>query len=112
MGWAVGSNAQGRDVGYGVPAICDHPNCSTKINRGLAQVCGGMHDGDEHGCGLYFCDDHRALYETDDGEVAWLCERCATKAQPFDPKPDMDAWVSHKMTDQSWQSWRKENGHE
>lgn len=99
MGWSVGENAQGRDVGYGVPSICDHPDCSQEINRGLAFVCGDMHDGGEHGCGLYFC--HRHIYS--------LCERCTAGKEPFTPKPDTDEWLRWKLTDESWARWRQEN---
>jgi hypothetical protein len=60
MGWAFcGQDSEGRDIGYGVPATCDHPECSEAIDRGLAYACGGMHGdlGDE-GCEGYFCDEH------------------------------------------------------
>ena len=58
MGWAYGTNAEGREIGYGVEATCDEKGCKAAIDRGLAYVCGGMHDGGEHGCGGYFCEDH------------------------------------------------------
>ncbi|HEV7521417.1 MAG TPA: hypothetical protein VGP89_09990, partial [Candidatus Angelobacter sp.] len=59
MGWSLGfdSNWQ-RDIGYGVPAYCDHPKCNKKIDRGLSYVCGGEPYGGELGCGLYFCSEH------------------------------------------------------
>jgi hypothetical protein len=41
MGWSYGVNAAGREVGYSVPATCDHAGCETKINRGLGHACGG-----------------------------------------------------------------------
>ena len=42
MGWAVGfDNNWNRDIGYGVPAICDFPGCGEEIDRGLGYVCGG-----------------------------------------------------------------------
>ena len=34
MSWAVG-HVRGRDVGYAVPASCDHPGCTEIIDRGL-----------------------------------------------------------------------------
>lgn len=39
MGWSVGfdENWQ-RDIGYGVPAYCDHPQCKAEIDRGLDYV--------------------------------------------------------------------------
>lgn len=82
MGWATGTNAAGRDIGYGVEATCDHPTCSTEIDRGLAYVCGGIHDGDEHGCGKYFCDEHLGyrVVVGDDREpklaAPQLCDAC------------------------------------
>jgi hypothetical protein len=33
MGWSVGEGKDGRDIGYGVPALCDHPDCSEQIDR-------------------------------------------------------------------------------
>lgn len=58
MGWATGKNAAGRDVGYAVKATCDLNGCEREIDRGLAYVCGDMHDGGEYGCGGYFCGEH------------------------------------------------------
>ena len=77
MGWAGPMpNAEGRMVGYAVPAVCDLDGCEEKIDRGLAYVCGGMHDGGEFGCGKYFCPTHMfmgvALPEQ-------MCEQCATR---------------------------------
>jgi hypothetical protein len=71
MGWGHGTNAEGREVGYNVAATCDQPGCSAAIDRGLAYVCGGMHDGGEHGCGKYFCEEH--LFG---GAPAQLCKAC------------------------------------
>jgi hypothetical protein len=107
MSWAVGFDANWqRDIGYGVPATCDQPECRAKIDRGLAYVCGSAPKGGEHGCGLYFCEDHR-----DYGPAgAVVCERCASGDSPFIPTPDTDEWTNWKMTDPSWAQWRKENG--
>ena len=106
MGWAVGyDDTWQRDIGYGVPSVCDHPNCGTEINRGLAHVCGGQPYGGDHGCGLYFCKSHLILREVE-GEVVQLCERCAADLKPFDPKPDTLEWINHKATDLSWAEWR------
>ena len=58
-------------VGYAVSDICDEPGCDAEIDRGLAYVCGGMHDGGEHGCGHYYCYEH--LYY---GAQEQYCERC------------------------------------
>ena len=40
MGWAIGYDGRWeRDIGYGVPAVCDHPDCNVRIDRGLDYVC-------------------------------------------------------------------------
>ena len=100
MGWAVGFDSRWkRDIGYGVPAYCDHPKCNKEIDRGLAYVCGGEPYGGDLGCGLYFCDEHRISGK--------LCSRCAAKRAPFHPKPDRPDWIHHKETDPSWEEWRE-----
>lgn len=62
MGWAFcGTDANGREIGYGVEAECDHPDCHEKIDRGLGYCCGSMHNGDnDDGCGGYYCLKHLA----------------------------------------------------
>jgi hypothetical protein len=102
MGWSIGydSNWQ-RDIGYGVPAVCDHPDCNAEINRGLPHVCGSNPYGGEHGCGLYFCRSHLAYHEIG-GDMIQLCKRCAAGLEPFDPTPDTAEWTHHKATDLSW----------
>lgn len=83
MGWAYGKNLEGRDIGYGVEATCDHPGCEAKIDRGLSYLCGGPKWESGEGCGKYFCDDHlgyhfRANDDDEDGEEmsCQLCEEC------------------------------------
>lgn len=71
MGWGQGTNKQGREIGYHVFATCDEQSCKSRIDRGLAYVCGGEHDGGEHGCGGYFCYEH--LFMTKRGQ---LCNKC------------------------------------
>lgn len=107
MSWAVGFDKHWqRDIGYGVPAWCDHPGCYEEIDRGLAYVCGGDPYGGEHGCGLYFCYKH--LYFSEH-LCSNLCERCFDKKRrPFRPSADKDEWIEHKMTDPSWAEWRAE----
>lgn len=129
MGWSLGGpDEHGRFVGYGVPAFCDHPDCAEEIDRGLAYVCGNQEPfGGEHGCGLYFCENHR------DG---WgYCERCSPYVphfnddypddedrehdeelpdvprdwSSFEPKPEHPRWIAHLLFDKSWAQWRKEN---
>jgi len=105
MGWSIGFDSRwNRDVGYGVPALCDHPKCTKKIDRGLAHVCGDDVYGGERGCGLYFCSEHLILSE----RLPTLCGRCKKLRNPFKPKPDIYEWVHHKHTDPSWAEWRKE----
>lgn len=103
MSWAVGYDENwNRDIGYGVPAICDSPNCTTAINRGLAYACGSEPYGGEKGCGLFFCDFHMSGYSPQ------LCTRCRNHKTPYNAKPDTPEWINHKMTDPSWETWRNE----
>lgn len=110
MGWSIGYDDNWmRDIGYGVPATCDHPGCGAEINRGLSYVCGSNPYGGEHGCGLYFCKDH-LRYASDKRDNAQLCARCYTgNARKYEPTPDRAEWVHHKLTDPSWDDWRKHN---
>ena len=110
MGWAVGYDTNWRrDIGYGVPSICDYPGCATRIDRGLSYVCGSDPMGGEYGCGLYFCEQHMHGKDVDDERYIDLCERCMTSQPPFDPTPDLSEWLHWKLTDESWQRWRDEN---
>jgi len=109
MGWSIGYDSNWkRDIGYGVPAICDHPGCDEEIDRGLAHVCGGEPYGGELGCGLYFCGKHLYVGQGD----PQMCERCCDEEPAFEPKPDHPDWIKHKLTDESWQEWRGENTEE
>jgi hypothetical protein len=101
MGWAnCGTDSKGRGIGYAHPAMCDHPGCKTKIDRGLTYACGGMHGlhnvlgGDEHidwsamyiSCEGYFCEKHRthATLEHKDGADLWGPELCLSCAASLD----------------------------
>ena len=104
MSWAVGyDDIWNRDIGYGVPAICDHPKCNQKINRGLAYVCcDELPYGGGKGCGLYFCSNH--------SDSRGRCPRCRNSKPPYKhPKPDVPEWIHWKLTDESWKRWRDEN---
>lgn len=109
MGWAIGYDENwNRDIGYGVPATCDHPGCGAAIDRGLSFVCGGDAYGGEHGCGLFFCRDHMT-YAGDRRDDAHLCAKCyAGKGKTYSPTPDVAEWVEHKATHPTWAAWRKE----
>lgn len=107
MGWSIGyDESWNRDIGYGVPAMCDEPTCTEEIDRGLAYVCGGEPYGGEHGCGLYFCGEHRVWKEKAQG---FVCHRCRYGKKPYEPKPDTQEWIDWKLTDESWAQWREEN---
>jgi hypothetical protein len=111
MSWSLGFDPHwNRDIGYGVPAFCDHPGCNKKIDRGLSFVCGGEPFGGEFGCGLYFCGEHLQLRHPrgEDG-VYQNCRRCMTYRAPFHPKPDHPEWTKWKLTDESWADWRDSN---
>ena len=109
MSWAIGyDDKHKRDIGYGVPATCDHTGCGEKIDRGLAYVCGGEPYGGEHGCGLFFCSEHMySLHRK--GSAVQLCERCADGEPSFEPTPDLPEWVEWKLTHESWEKWRTDN---
>lgn len=109
MGWSVGYDTKwNRDIGYGVPAYCDHPGCMAEIDRGLGYVCGGEPYGGEHGCGLYVCSDHYE-HAGDRRDNARLCRACRYGKDWYTPTPDHPDWIKHKLTDESWQQWRDEN---
>jgi len=123
MGYQVYSIGHHRFGGYGVPAICEHPDCNEKIDRGIPYACGGE-PFSERGCDRYFCSKHREYeafdengekcsHEEDcDCEAVELCERCARGEEPFPYKPEDPEWVEHLLTDESWQEWRDENPEE
>lgn len=99
MGYSVGwDSTRRRDIGYGVPAICEHPGCNEEIDRGMAHACGQGFP--EDGCGLYFCGKHLHPCQ---------CERCLNEQEPFEQKPDTKGWIEWKLTDPSWQQWRDED---
>jgi hypothetical protein len=87
MRWAHGV-IDGREVGYGVDAVCDRPDCSTKIDRGVDFRCGGPYS--DYGCGGYFCYAH-LFTSLDDDEGEQYCGLCDW--QPDDPTVDeQDVW--------------------
>lgn len=104
MGWSIGfDSTNNRDIGYGVPAYCDHPGCNNEIDRGMAYRC-GLGENDDKGCGLFFCAEHLLIVSEFRG--VQLCLRCYRYKPSFKPKPDHPAWVHHKLRDKSWAGWR------
>lgn len=103
MGWSLGYDSTwNRDIGYGVPAFCDHPQCNEKIDRGLSYVCYGSEPYGGDGCGLYFCEKHR--------DYRGKCPRCANYKPPYKRiKLDHPEWSNHKLFDASWSAWRKDH---
>lgn len=91
--------------GYGVPAVCDFPDCDEKIDHGIAYRC-EVHreiwydeedrevEHEDEGCGLTLCEGHR--YQS--GTHFWV-----------DPKPQAHEWIVWVLSDESWKQWRKEN---
>lgn len=108
MGYQVYEDRAARDLGvarwagYGVPAICDHPECEAQIDRGLEYRCG---DDGEDGCGLSFCSSHLYIGAGD----PQMCERCCDENPPFTPKPDTAEWERWMLSDGSWEQWRTDN---
>lgn len=79
MSWAYGVDKNGREVGYGVEATCDHPDCKEEIDRGLSYRCGGVENlHDDYGCANFFCDAHMRF-----GNKDQLCFACY-KEEPDD----------------------------
>lgn len=112
MGYAVYEDMAARDrgierwAGYGVPAVCDWPDCDVEIDRGMGWRCeeSVTYEWDEdlevesedvgEGCGLHFCGEHSG-HETHGDDVI--------------PKPDTPEWEDHMLSDESWEQWRGEN---
>lgn len=114
MGWSIGYDDRlKRDIGYGVPGICDYPDCGARIWRGLDAVCGSQPYGGSRGCGLHFCDLHVGYglidAEDDDDVTPQMCARCLAGEAPYEPTPDLPEWMSFKLADESWGRWREEN---
>jgi hypothetical protein len=102
MSWAVGYDTTwDRDIGYGVPAVCDEPGCTAAIDRGLGYVCGGEPYGGESGCGLYFCMKHGGGVDN--------CGHVFKDDPTYEPSADTAEWLNWKLTDESWAQWRAEN---
>lgn len=59
MGYGHYKLSSGKEAGYGVSAICEHPGCDAEIDRGMSYACGGE-PGEQGGwsCEGYFCPKH------------------------------------------------------
>lgn len=110
--------------GYGVPAICEYPDCNEEIDRGISYACGGE-PFSELGCDRYFCSKHKNYEYWDSKNGRWcrhkndcdcecveVCERCRANKPPFPYKPETSEWIKHLLTDESWAEWRKKNPEE
>ena len=99
MGWSdCGTDSEGRPIGYGHEANCDHPGCENKIDRGLSYVCGTMHGSDEYSCDKYFCEEHRSNFvEMSDGDITRICDDCAKGLLESNEWFDDDGLLSEKQ---------------
>lgn len=81
MGWGhCGKNSlTGKEMGYAIEGVCSEKGCKEKIDHGLSYVCGGMHEGGEHGCGDYFCERHLKVHWCGMSSCS-LCHRCYTES--------------------------------
>ncbi|MER7794921.1 hypothetical protein [Streptomyces sp. NPDC097640] len=90
MGYAhyeVIRNGERIEAGYAVEAMCDRPDCTAKVWRGLDALCGQTPGGDEFGCGGYFCD--ADLYLAPEGQNGYRCFLCRDRAtDPLADSPD------------------------
>lgn len=111
MGWSISYDTNWeRDIGYGVSAFCDFPKCKEVIDRGLSYVCGGEFCGGDYGCGLYFCGKHFQYRKPHDyDQTVQLCPRCFSYKKPYEKKSEYPKWLRWKLSDESWDLWRKKN---
>jgi len=129
MGYSVYYSIENnRFQGYGVPAYCDHPDCTNEIDRGISYVCCGdqLHT---NSCGGYYCQDHEHLclilleedfegLTSDEISENFDLDECPEfdedgyfyqcKHKPIQHKEHPE-WVEHMSTDESWNVWRNEN---
>lgn len=112
MGYQVYSIGNNRFGGYGVPAICEYPDCNEEIDRGISYACGGE-PFSEYGCDRYFCSKHRDYHYFNTGFkeriCVLVCKRCAKKKNSFPYKQEHKDWMKHILKDKSWAEWRKNN---
>lgn len=99
MGYAVYEDRPALDygverwAGYGVPAVCDYPECDTEIDRGMGFRCSENAMG-KKSCEMHFCPEHLYDHKSHKHSV---------------PKPDTAEWEAHVLADESWAEWRDQN---
>ncbi|OTG87924.1 hypothetical protein [Acinetobacter sp. ANC 3813] len=121
------SEKNGREQGHGVPAVCDHPDCTNEIDRGMGHLC-FENPNIEASCGGFYCSDHSDLSVTitedefdglDDDEALELAQSYGLDEVPvFDEdgyfyicnhKPieykESRKWLQFIHDDESWQTW-------
>lgn len=92
MGWSIGYDDRWhRDIGYGVPAYCDHPGCDAEIDRGMGWKC----EGEGCGCGKFYCEQHRHV--------------ASAHTHDAPPSREHPLWINHLLTHDSWQKWRDQH---
>jgi hypothetical protein len=93
MGYASYDTPLG-PAGYGIEDICNEDGCGTEIDRGLSFLC-GMTPGrpDEHGCGLWFCDEH--LFMGPENVRGFLCNSCLLKYDGVDKENEEEGLVEN-----------------
>lgn len=124
MGYKIGYQGKfKRFLGYGIPAICDHPGCETEIDRGMGHACyeGVPYDS---ACGGFFCSEHHENYVYPD-EIEDLHQEELNQLglDPDEDYSDIDGavccrhsmekhkeaatWINFILTDESWEKWRE-----
>lgn len=105
-----------RHAGYAVVCLCDHPDCSEEIDRGLSYVCGSEPGETERGCGRYFCGEHmkyRTYGRGKDAEDVQVCEECKARRKPWPMKPDLPhalngiRWFTPEDEAEAMEMWRQ-----
>lgn len=63
-----------------VEDVCHDPECSNKIDRGVAYACGGLEGvlGGGSGCGGYFCPEH-LWFSDDESTYGEFCLDCVSQ---------------------------------
>lgn len=131
MSWEIGFHKeQQRHIGYSVFAICDHPNCTVEIDRGLAYMC-CEDPKPSASCEGFYCAEHRDNYvygdeidDMDDDELEAMGIDVESQAVfdavengdivrcrhlPIPLNKESAYWLELVLADESWATWRDEN---